>query len=109
MQQPPLDPDIADEAPVASVLTGYDEQHLVTYLHLLDAEEDGADWKEVAWIVLHRDSARLGNPLGPGVVDDRARVPTSAPGAAHRTESKPRLTVPPQPAPPSSGAGCVSP
>jgi hypothetical protein len=31
MQKPPLDPDVADEAPSASILTGYDEQHLVTY------------------------------------------------------------------------------
>ena len=52
MQNPPLDPDVADEAPSAAVLTGYDEQHLVTYLRLLDAETDGADWTEVARIVL---------------------------------------------------------
>jgi hypothetical protein len=44
----PLDPDVADEAPTTSVLTGYDEEHLVTYLRLLDAEADGADGKEVA-------------------------------------------------------------
>lgn len=42
MQNPPLDPDVADEAPSAAVLTGYDAQHLVTYLRLLDAETDGA-------------------------------------------------------------------
>ena len=48
MQKPPLDPDVADEAPTTSVLTGYDEEHLVTYLRLLDAEADGADAKEVA-------------------------------------------------------------
>ena len=29
MQKPPLDPDVADAAPTASVLSGYDEQHLV--------------------------------------------------------------------------------
>jgi len=45
MQKPPLDPDVADEAPTTSVLTGCDEEHLVTYLRLLDAEADG---KEVA-------------------------------------------------------------
>ena len=55
MQKPPLDPDVADAAPTAPDLTGYDEQHLVTYLRLLDAETDGADWKEVARIVLHLD------------------------------------------------------
>lgn len=58
MQKPPLDPDVADEAPTASFLTGYDEQHLVTYLRMLDAEEGGADWQEVARIVLHRDPDR---------------------------------------------------
>jgi len=58
MQKPPLDPDVADEAPTTSVLTGYDEDHLVTYLRLLDAEEDGADWEEVAKIVLHLDQDR---------------------------------------------------
>ena len=58
MQKPPLDPDVADESPSASALTGYDEQNLVTYLRLLDAEEDGADWIEVARIVLHLDPDR---------------------------------------------------
>ncbi len=39
----PLDPDVADLAPTSSALTGYDEQHLVTYLRLLDAAEEGGD------------------------------------------------------------------
>ena len=58
MQKPPLDPDVADVAPTAPILTGYDEAHLITYLRLLHAERDGADWTEVARIVLHRDSDR---------------------------------------------------
>ena len=58
MQTPPLDPDVADTAPTTTTLTGYDEQHLITYLRLLDAETDGADWKEVARIVLHIDPDR---------------------------------------------------
>ena len=45
---PPLDPDVADTAPSGSVLTGYDQEHLVTYLRLLDADAEGADWREVA-------------------------------------------------------------
>ncbi len=57
MQKPPLDPDVADLAPTSPALTGYDEQHLVTYLRVLDAAEDGADWREVAAIVLHIDPA----------------------------------------------------
>jgi Uncharacterized conserved protein (DUF2285) len=51
--KPPLDPDVADEAPTADALTAYDYEHLITYLRLLDAETDGADWTEVARIVLH--------------------------------------------------------
>ncbi|MGY8669372.1 DUF2285 domain-containing protein [Bradyrhizobium sp. UFLA05-109] len=56
--QTPLDPDVADLAPTDAALTSYDEQHLVTYLRLLDAEADGADWSEVARIVLHIDPDR---------------------------------------------------
>lgn len=56
-QSPPLDPPVADRAPDSSVLTKYDEQHLITYLRLLDAEKDAANWREVAKIVLHLDPA----------------------------------------------------
>ncbi|WP_407179708.1 DNA -binding domain-containing protein [Bradyrhizobium sp. STM 3562] len=58
MQIPPLDPDVADLAPTDAALTSYDEQHLVTYWRLLDAEADRADWQEVARIVLHIDAER---------------------------------------------------
>jgi len=58
MRTPSLDPDVADSAPSDAALTSYDEQHLVTYWRLLDAEADGADWKEVARIVLHIDPDR---------------------------------------------------
>jgi hypothetical protein len=58
MQTPPLDPDVADAAPSDSVLTVYDEQHIVTYLRLLDADAEGADWRDVARIVLHLDPER---------------------------------------------------
>jgi hypothetical protein len=58
MKEPALNPDVADVAPNESVLTTYDEQHLVTYWRLLDAEAAGADWKEVARIVLHIDPDR---------------------------------------------------
>jgi hypothetical protein len=58
MKQPALDPDVADVAPNEAVLTTYDEQHLVTYWRLLDAEAAGADWKEVTRIVLHIDPDR---------------------------------------------------
>jgi len=52
-----LDPDVDDLAPSIDVITAYDEQHFVTYLRLLDAKAEDADWKEVARIVLHRDPA----------------------------------------------------
>jgi hypothetical protein len=55
MPTPPLDPPVADQAPMAGDLTGYDQEHLVTYLRLLDADAEGADWAEVARIVLHID------------------------------------------------------
>ena len=58
MQTPPRDPDVSDIAPTDPVLTVYDEQHVVTYLRLLDANAEGADWREVARIVLHIDPDR---------------------------------------------------
>lgn len=48
-------PSLRDAPPVDRVLTGYDRRHLVTYLRLLDAEAEGADWREVAKLVLHLD------------------------------------------------------
>ncbi|MEN5083100.1 DUF2285 domain-containing protein [Bosea sp. TWI1241] len=53
--KPDLDPDVDDLAPMEPDVTLYDEAHFVTYLRLLDAETDGADWTEAARIVLHRD------------------------------------------------------
>jgi hypothetical protein len=55
MQPSPLDPDVDDLALSGPTLTVYDEGHLVTYLRLLDADAEGADWRDVARIVLHRD------------------------------------------------------
>ena len=55
LQTPPVDPDVADIAPSGSALTSYDKEHLVTYLRLLDAHAEGADWREVARVVLHLD------------------------------------------------------
>jgi Uncharacterized conserved protein (DUF2285) len=57
MAQPPLDPPVVDLAPDAETLTAYDKEHLVTYVRLLDAEAEGADWTEVARLVLHIDPA----------------------------------------------------
>ena len=40
MRKPPLDPDIADLAPTDLALTAYDEEHIITYLRLLDADAE---------------------------------------------------------------------
>jgi len=56
--RPELDPDVDDLAPTAPEITIYDETHFVTYLRLLDAEADRADWRAVARLVLHRDPIR---------------------------------------------------
>jgi hypothetical protein len=58
MQRPPLDPDVADAAPSDSVSTVYDEEHIITCLRMLDANAEGADWCEVARLVLHLDPER---------------------------------------------------
>ena len=84
MQKPPLDPDVADVAPSGPVLTSYDHQHLVTYLRLLDADAEGADWREVARIVLHLDpefrsrSEDVRKPSRARQVDDGAWLPAIA-------------------------------
>ena len=50
-----LDPEIANEVPWVDEITSYDKDHFITYLRLLDAEAEGANWREVARIVLDRD------------------------------------------------------
>ena len=58
MRKTCLIPMLADEAPGANTLTDYDEEHLVTYRGLLDAEADGAEWDEAALVVLCIDPIR---------------------------------------------------
>jgi hypothetical protein len=48
-------PPVAEAAPEVEELTAYDIRHLVTYLRLLDADDEGAAWQEVARIVLALD------------------------------------------------------
>ena len=55
---PPLDPDVADLAPSDPALTVYHHEHGVTYMLMLDADAEGADWREVARTVLHIDADR---------------------------------------------------
>jgi Uncharacterized conserved protein (DUF2285) len=59
MPMPPLDnPEVADLAPANPILTAYDEEDAVTYMRMLDADAEGADWREVSRIVLHIDPER---------------------------------------------------
>jgi hypothetical protein len=37
-----------DRAPESAQLTAYDEAHLQDYLRLLDADDEGADWRQTA-------------------------------------------------------------
>jgi hypothetical protein len=55
LSKPSLDQIIADLAPTEPVLTSYDRENSVTYLRLLDADAEGADWREVARVVLQID------------------------------------------------------
>lgn len=44
-----------ESPPQTDRVSAYDEAHLATYLRLLDAEEEGADWREVVEIVFGLD------------------------------------------------------
>lgn len=51
-------PTFEDRPPDSAKLTSYDERHLATYLRLLDAWEDGADWREAVQVIFGLDPAR---------------------------------------------------
>ncbi|WFU19424.1 DUF2285 domain-containing protein [Bradyrhizobium sp. CB3481] len=65
MKTPPLDPHIADIAPAGPALTDYDKEHMITYMRLFDAHQQGANWRDVSRIVLRID---------PDIEADRART-----------------------------------
>ena len=48
-------PAFEDQPPTGDHVTTYDERHLVTYLRLLDANADKADWKEAVSIIFELD------------------------------------------------------
>jgi hypothetical protein len=48
-------PSFSNQPPVSDKLTGYDERHLATYLRLLDAADEGADWREAVSIIFDLD------------------------------------------------------
>jgi hypothetical protein len=54
MRKRPGNPATGDVAPADPArLAPYDYEHVVTYWRMLDAETDGADWQEVAQLLLH--------------------------------------------------------
>jgi hypothetical protein len=44
-----------DEPPQLDRISAYDEAHLVSYIRLLDAEAEGADWREAVAIIFGLD------------------------------------------------------
>lgn len=44
-----------DEPPVSQALTSYDREHIKLYMRLLDAERDGADWREAVHVLFGLD------------------------------------------------------
>ncbi|HQV03477.1 MULTISPECIES: DUF2285 domain-containing protein [unclassified Novosphingobium] len=51
-----MTPPFEDRAPADDRITAYDERHFVTYLRILDAADERADWREVASIVFGLDA-----------------------------------------------------
>lgn len=49
-------PQFEDRAPSDELITDYDERHFVTYLRILDADDEGVEWREVAQIVFGLDA-----------------------------------------------------
>lgn len=47
-----------DRPPLTERVNAYDERHLATYLRMLMAEEEGADWREVVLVLFGLDPAR---------------------------------------------------
>jgi hypothetical protein len=58
------DRDFLDQPPESRTLTDYDRKHMILYLRLLDADADGADWREAVQILFGLDTR---------VDEDRAR------------------------------------
>ena len=44
-----------DQPPQLDRISSYDEKHLADYIRLLDAEAEGADWREVVSIIFGID------------------------------------------------------
>lgn len=51
-------PAFEDRPPLTEFVNAYDERHLATYLRLLDADEERADWREVVAVIFGIDPER---------------------------------------------------
>jgi hypothetical protein len=51
-------PPFEDEPPQLDRVSAYDEKHLANYIRLLDAEAEGADWREAVAIVFGLDPVK---------------------------------------------------
>ena len=49
-------PAFEDRPPDGLRVTAYDERHLATYIRLLDADAEGADWQEVVAVLFGLDA-----------------------------------------------------
>lgn len=47
--------DFLDVPPDSAELTDYDRSHMKVYMRVLDAEADGADWREVVTVIFGLD------------------------------------------------------
>lgn len=47
-----------DEPPQSAALTTYDRAHMTLYMRLLDAESDGADWREAVEVLFGIDPSK---------------------------------------------------
>lgn len=50
-------PPFHDRAPADDRITAYDERHFITYLRILDAADEGTDWREVVAILFSIDAS----------------------------------------------------
>lgn len=51
-------PAFEDRPPDGLRVTSYDERHLATYIRLLDADSEGADWRDVVAVIFGLDPDR---------------------------------------------------
>jgi hypothetical protein len=82
-------PTVAESAPDVAELTAYDIRHSITYLRLLDADNEGADWDEVACGSRVRTKLSPGSPRAGGLwlrADDA--------GVAHGGLARPARRLP---------------